>query len=93
MKVITLTLQRDEPVPYHTSILSGHGWVLELYNSHPERIHTELEVHKYIFKVLLDELQKHGHMHSKSVVLKGQLAIFLYIYITGQTTRHVEEHF
>ena len=27
-------------VAYHTSILSGEGWVLELLDGHPERMHT-----------------------------------------------------
>jgi hypothetical protein len=31
--------------PYHTSILTGEGWVLELLNGHPKQIHTELGVH------------------------------------------------
>ncbi|KAG2074033.1 hypothetical protein BDR04DRAFT_966978, partial [Suillus decipiens] len=28
--------------PYHTSILSGHAWVQELVNGHPDQIKNEL---------------------------------------------------
>ena len=35
---IILVTQRAQPIPYHTSILSGQGWVEELLNGHPERI-------------------------------------------------------
>src|SRR5437660_8744689 len=40
IEAIMLTIQRAEPIPYHMSILSGHGWLQELLNSHPECIHT-----------------------------------------------------
>ena len=39
--------------PYHTSVLSGYGWVMEMLNGHPERIQTELGVHKHVFLKLL----------------------------------------
>ena len=93
VKAIALATQQAEPIPYHTSILSGCGWVLELWNGHPERIHMELGVHKHVFKALLRELMQHGHLHSKHIMLEEQLTIFLYIYITGLTIRHIGEHF
>jgi len=37
-EVIILATQRVQPIPYHTSILSGQGWVEELLNGHSERI-------------------------------------------------------
>jgi len=37
-EVIILATQRAQPIPYHTSILSGQGWVKELLNGHSERI-------------------------------------------------------
>ncbi|KAF9445622.1 hypothetical protein P691DRAFT_636731, partial [Macrolepiota fuliginosa MF-IS2] len=47
-------------VPYHTSVLTGQGWVKELLNGHPERICTELGVHKHVFHQLVKELQVVG---------------------------------
>ena len=85
--------ERAKPIPYHTSILSGEGWVSELLNGHPERIWTELAVHKHVFKHLLDELRKHDRTDSKHVTLQEQLAIFLYTCVTGLSIRHVGERF
>jgi len=51
--------------------------MLELLNSHPKRICTELGIHKHVFKILVDELQCHGFNHSKHIILKEQLGIFL----------------
>ena len=42
--------------PYHTSILSGYAWVQELLNGHPERIRTELGVHKDCYDFLIAPL-------------------------------------
>ena len=39
-----LFLSRRERIPYHTSILTGEGWMLELLNGHPDRIKTLLGV-------------------------------------------------
>ena len=79
--------------PYHTSILSGYAWVQELLQGHPERIRTELGVHKEVFHALLRELQLMGHCDSKYVTLEEQLAIFLYTSVTGLSVRHVGERF
>ena len=93
VEAVTLAIQRADSLPYHTSILSGHGWVLELCNGHPERICMELGVCKEVFQILLEELRQCSYLHSRFVMLEEQLAIFLYICITGLTIRHVGEHF
>ena len=84
---------RKEPEPYHTSILSGEGWVLELLTGHPERIRNELGIHADIFDRLILTLRSYGHSNSRSVSLEEQLAIFLYTCVTGLPVRHVGERF
>ena len=79
--------------PYHTSILSGYAWVQELLHGHPERIRTELGVHKEVFHALIRELLSMGHCHSRYVTLDEQLAIFLHMSVTGLSVRHVGERF
>ncbi len=79
--------------PYHTSVLSGDGWVQELRNGHPGRIRTELGVHKHVFDALLFELFSLGHKDARNVTLQEQLAIFLYMCVTGLTIRHTGERF
>jgi hypothetical protein len=79
--------------PYHTSILSGYAWLQELLKRHPERIHTELGVHKEVFNALIEELRLMGHLDTKYVTLEEQLAIFLYTSVTGLSVRHVGERF
>jgi hypothetical protein len=79
--------------PYHTSVLSGYGWVLELLNGHPEQIQTELGVHKHVFLKLIDELQSMGCSDERDVTLEEKHAIFLYACVTGLTVQHLEERF
>lgn len=79
--------------PYHTSILTGHMWVLELLAGHPERIRTELGVYHHVFYALIEELQANGYTDSRYVTLEEQLAIFLYCCVTGLTVRHLGERF
>ena len=81
---------RKDPIPSHTSVLSGYHWLLELLTGHPERI---LGVHKEVFLQLVYELRTMGHSDSKSVMLEEQVAIFLYTCVTGLTIRHVGERF
>jgi hypothetical protein len=78
---------------YHTSALSGYAWVLELLTGHPERIRCELGMHKHVFLAIIDELRELGYGDSRSVTLEEQLAIFLYISVTGLSIRHAGERF
>jgi hypothetical protein len=74
--------------PYHTSALSGIGWVNELLTGHPDRIQCELGVCRHVFYVLLNLLRNSGCKASKYVLLKEQLAIFLYASVTGLSVHH-----
>jgi hypothetical protein len=78
---------------YHTSALSGAGWVLELLEGHPDRIRCELGVHKHVFRFLISYLQLIGINHSRGITLEEQLAIFLYRCVTGISVRHAGERF
>lgn len=84
---------RKEPEPYHTSILTGQGWVIELITGHPDRIRCELGMHANVFLQLVTELRTLGHTNSKFLSLEEQLAIFMYTCVTGLTIRHVGERF
>jgi hypothetical protein len=79
--------------PYHTSILTGEGWVLELLAGHPQRIRTELGVGHQVFHRLITTLQSFGLKNSRHVLLEEQLAIFLYASVTGLSVRHLGERF
>jgi hypothetical protein len=79
--------------PYHTSVLSGEGWVMELVAGHPDRIRCELGVRRRVFTELLAQLRTLGYTNSKTVSLEEQVAIFLYTCVTGLTIRHVGERF
>src|SRR6267154_3933139 len=79
--------------PYHTSILTGEGWVMELLSGHSNHIRCELGVSHDVFAALISELRDMGHGNSKYVSLEEQLSIFLYMCVTGLTIRHVGERF
>ena len=93
LSALNLQPDRQEPILYHTSILSGHQWVLELITGHPDRIRSELDVRKEVFLQLLLELRQAGHRDSRGVTLEEQVAIFLYMCVTGLMMRHVGERF
>ena len=48
------------PILYHTSILIGEGWMLELLNGHPDRIWTCLGVGHDVFDKLVRVLIHDG---------------------------------
>ena len=91
--VIQIIRQRYVKQPYHTSILTGQGWVDELVHGHPLRIRTELGVSLKVFQALISKLREMGHGASKHVKLEEQLAIFLYACVTGLPVRHLGERF
>jgi len=80
-------------LPYHTSILTGKGWILELLNGHLEWMHTELGMCVPVFRQLVLELLEIGLGPSRHVSLEKQLAIFLYASVTGLSIWHLGERF
>ena len=82
-----------DKTPYHTSILTGKGWVLELLHGHSKWIYTELRVHQHVFHHLVCALQDAGIKWSKYVLVKEKLAIFLYASVTGLLVQHLGEQF
>ena len=89
----SLLMSLFEREPYHTSILTGQGWMMELLNGHPEQICCELGVDHHVFLELIQELQQLGYNWSKYVSPEEQLTIFLYMSVTELTIRHVGECF
>jgi hypothetical protein len=80
-------------IPYHTSILTSEGWVLELLTGHPRRIRTELGVSHVVFDKLISTLRSMGLHSSYRVSLEEQWSIFLYASVTGLSVRHLGERF
>jgi hypothetical protein len=93
LPVLSYTSGPLSATPYHTSALSGQGWVLELINGHPERMHTELGVRVHVFRRMVIALQKAGMGPSKHISLEEKLAIFLYASVTGLSIRHANIYF
>ena len=81
-------------IPYHTSILTGEGWMLELLNGHPNRIWTCLGVGHDVFDKLVRVLIRDGISPSRhGMSVEEQLGIFLYTCVTGLSSQHVAERF
>jgi hypothetical protein len=80
-------------IPYHTSLLSGEGWIQELMSGHPNRIRMELRMHAHVFQNLVTVLRNCGLIPSGHLSCEEQITIFLYTSVTGFTVQHVGEHF
>lgn len=93
-KVVSLYAETHyNKTPYHTSALTGAQWLEELRNGHDDRIKTELGVSKDVFTNLIEVLRDLGSSDSRFVSLEEQVAIFLYMCVTGMSVRHVGERF
>ena len=89
-----LFLSKHEKILYHTSILMGGGWILELLTGHPDQIKTSLGVSHHAFNVLVQVMRESGFRDSHHGISVGeQLSIFLYTCVTGLSTCHVAEWF
>ena len=81
-------------IPHHTSILTGHVWVLELLTGHPKHTKINFGVPLDIFSVLMHVLKENGILKSQNgVTVEEQLGIFLYTCITGLSSCLVAEQF
>lgn len=89
-----LLTSRAEKVPYHTSILTGKAWVIELITGHPDRIKHNFGVHLEVFESLVQTLHKHGFVQSRNgISVDEQLGIFLYTCVTRLSSRLIGERF
>jgi hypothetical protein len=90
----SLCLQAQEAIPRHTSVLTGHGWLSELLNGHPDRFRSQLGMGQHVFLRLLGELQSFsGLVHTKFVSAEEKLAIFLHFVRSGCSSRMLQEQF
>jgi hypothetical protein len=82
------------PRPLRTSILTGQLWLCELLQGHPTCFHEQMGMSQHVFQKLSFELQLYnGLKNSKYVTADKQLAIFIYLAQTGQSSRMLQERF
>lgn len=86
---VALAASVPNKTPYHTSSLSGEGWIWELLDGHDDRIHHELGMHREVFLALVQILRSLGYQDSREVTLEEQLGILLYTCQTGLFVRHI----
>jgi len=80
--------------PYHTSVLSGQMWVIELLGGNPRWIKDQLGMQKKVFKMFIRKLTSMTNVSDTwHVALEEQVAIFLYIIVTNLSNRKVAECF
>lgn len=92
--VISESIPRYFPQPYHTSVLSGACWIEELMAGHPQRIHNELGMDLEVFVAFVDELKSCGMKTSKfGITVEEQAAMFLHTSVTAQSLVHEAERF
>ena len=84
---------RDYAYKNHTSALSGHAWVMELLDGHPDHIKNELEMRKHVFHALIATLRASRLQDSHHLSLNEKVAIFLYMSVTGMHICNVGECF
>ena len=75
------------------SKLTGKAWLDELLTGHSKRFYRSMGMNKHVFKQLLRELIQTGLHDTRYVTAEEQLAIFLYLAVTGLAQRHLEERF
>ena len=80
-------------IPKNNSKLTGQQWLDELLSGHPQRFYDSMGMNKHVFRALLGELIKIGLHDTRYVTAEEQLAIFLYLAVTGLAQRHLEERF
>ncbi|KAF8132658.1 hypothetical protein K438DRAFT_1455785, partial [Mycena galopus ATCC 62051] len=75
----SLLLETPKPIPMHTSILTGHHWLSELLDGHPDQFRQQLGVAKHVFLRLLFELQAYsGLVDTKYVSSAQKLATLMH---------------
>lgn len=79
--------------PKNNSKLTGQEWLNELLGGHSGRFYDAMGMNKHVFLQLLKELIAIGLHDTRYVSSEEQLAIFIYLAVTGLPQRHLEERF
>ena len=91
---VALSAQTTNRAAYHTSCLTGLGWLTELYKGNPHRFKEQLGMHKHVFLRLVKELKKKtGLWDTRWVRTEEQVAIFCYALVTNLSNRKIAERF
>ena len=78
----------------HTSILTGRLWLHELLKGHPLHFHEQIGMSQHVFSQLSQELQLYSSLkNSWHVTADEQLAIFVHLAWTGQSSWMLQERF
>jgi hypothetical protein len=85
----------SEKQPYHTSLLTGQHWLIELLTSpNPHRLKEQLGLQRHVYLALVSQLTDlAGLRDSRQVSAHEQVAIFLYTVTGNASIRKVAERF
>ena len=81
-------LHRNNRMSMHTSVKTGHQYMLELINEHPDRLFNKIRMYRPCFEMLVHVLkQEIGLQNSKYLTLEEHVMIFLYVISQEATNR------
>ncbi|KAL5542292.1 hypothetical protein UlMin_010002 [Ulmus minor] len=76
----------------HTSIRTGHQYMLELLNQHPDRMFNKIRMYRPCFEMLIQVLrQQTALQNSRYLTLEEQVMIFVYVISQKATNRMAME--
>ncbi|KAL5554275.1 hypothetical protein UlMin_041676 [Ulmus minor] len=85
-------LNRIERLPMHTSIRTGHQYMLELLNQHPDRMFNKIRMYRPCFEMLIQVLRQQTTLqNSRYLTLEEQVMIFVYVISQKATNRMAME--
>ncbi|KAL5582016.1 hypothetical protein UlMin_014458 [Ulmus minor] len=73
-------VNRIQRMPMHTSIRTGHQYMLELINDHPDRLFNKIRMYRPCFEMLIQVLRQQTVLqNSRFLTLEEQVMIFIYV--------------
>jgi len=85
----------QQRLPYHTSILTGEKWIIELISTQNyHHFYKQLGMSRESFLVLVRDLEAHYLVDQmRYMTTEEQVAIFLYTVVTNLSNHKVAERF
>ncbi|KAL5580016.1 hypothetical protein UlMin_012458 [Ulmus minor] len=85
-------VNRIQRMPMHTSIRTGHQYMMELINDHPDRLFNKIRMYRPCFEMLIQVLrQQTALQNSRFLTLEEQVMIFIYVISQKATNRMAME--